>query len=133
LAALNHRGLVLANKGPNNNNHEDEYDENNENNEKSKIYFQSLYKEIEINKFFIELPDQEGAEALCIGNDWFSVATDTGYIRVFGFSGYEIVNFKIMRPFVALCAYENLLVIAFLDSVPMFGCQMIKARVFDVD
>ena len=56
MAALNHRGLVLANKGTNNN-QEDEYDENNENNEKSKIYFQSLYKEIEINKFFIELPD----------------------------------------------------------------------------
>ena len=41
---------------------------------------------------------------------------------MFGFSGLELINFKIMRPFVGLCAYENLLVVAFLDSVPMFGC-----------
>ena len=52
---------------------------------------------------------------------------------MFGFSGIEIYNFTLMRPLVALIAYENLLVVAYLDSVPMFGCQMIRANIYNVE
>ena len=59
--------------------------------------------------------------------------TDVGMVRVLGFSGVELTSWRLMRPLVSICAYENLLVVAYLDSVPMFGCQMIKARIYDID
>lgn len=41
----------------------------------------------------MELDDEEGAELVCIGNDWFAVWSDFGIVRVFGFYGIEILQF----------------------------------------
>jgi hypothetical protein len=49
------------------------------------------------------------------------VATDIGNIKVFCFAGIELYSWRLMRPLIALCGYENLLVAAYLDSVPIFG------------
>ena len=61
------------------------------------------------------------ADGVSIGNDWFSfISNNTVY--VYSFSGHLINSFDIAKPFVSMCAYEYLLVIVYLDSVPLFGC-----------
>lgn len=54
MASMNYRGVVLASRGPNNRElDEDGYAED----EPSRLYFIKFQKEIEENKFLIELPN----------------------------------------------------------------------------
>jgi hypothetical protein len=68
------------------------------------------------------LADDEGVDLVTLGAGWIGAVTDSGNVRVIGLSGVELITWKMMRPLVAMCAYEQLLVLAYLDSIPMFGC-----------
>jgi hypothetical protein len=50
------------------------------------------------------------------------VATDAGIVHIMSLSGLEMVTFTLTKPLVALAAYEYLLVVAYLDSPPIYGC-----------
>lgn len=52
---------------------------------------------------------------------------------VYAKSGIEIYSLTLTKPFVSMCAYEQLLVYCYHDSVPMYGCQNIKTRIYDIE
>jgi hypothetical protein len=55
MAAMNYRALILASKGPNNRDPDEEGYVNDQ--EPSRIYCENLHIEIEANKFVLELPN----------------------------------------------------------------------------
>lgn len=62
MAAMNYRGLILASKGPNNRDlEEDGYMNDEIANEPSKIYYESFFTDIDKNKykFILNLPNSE--------------------------------------------------------------------------
>jgi chromosome transmission fidelity protein 4 len=78
------------------------------------------------------LPEDEGAELLSIGNDWFAVLSDFGICRVISFCGLELYQFSTNRPIVSMCAYEHLLCLVYHDTLPILKNQQLKARIYDI-
>jgi hypothetical protein len=59
-------------------------------------------------------------------------ACSTEEIRVFDYCGNELHCICFDRRFVAMEAYEDLLVIVYHSSLPVFGCQALKMRIYRI-
>ncbi|CAK83745.1 unnamed protein product (macronuclear) [Paramecium tetraurelia] len=127
IGTLNYRGCVLASKGPN------DLDEQGYlvGDGKSIVFFQQFIGDVD--DFEFALPEEEGAELVAIGNDWFAIMSDHGICRVISFCGLELLEFNTNRAVVSMCAYEHLLCLVFHDTSPMLNQQVLKGRVYDID
>jgi len=74
----------------------------------------------------------ESVTAVAVGNEWVAVATEEA-IRVFDFGGNQLREIALDKKLVALAGYENLLAYVYHDTLPMWGCQSLRMRVFVVD
>ncbi|CAD8097954.1 unnamed protein product [Paramecium primaurelia] len=127
IGTLNYRGCVLASKGPN------DLDDQGYliGDGRSIVFFQQFIGDVD--DFEFQLPEEEGAELVTIGNDWFAIMSDHGICRVISFCGLELLQFNTNRAIVSLCSYEHLLCIVFHDTSPMLNQQVLKGRVYDID
>lgn len=67
-----------------------------------------------------------------MGSGWIAVANDSE-IKVFDMASHEIRSIAFDRQFVALRAFENVLVAVYHESVPMWDCQQLSMQLFLVD
>lgn len=67
-----------------------------------------------------------------LGNDWIAVALD-GSIIVYDLAGNHMNSISFDKSFVAMAAYEDLLALAYIDSVPIFGCQNIRMNIWNIN
>jgi hypothetical protein len=54
-------------------------------------------------------------------------------ILIFDLAGNNVNNIAFDRYVVQIAAYENLLAVAYVDSIPMFGCQNIKMNIWNIN
>ncbi|KAL4447139.1 hypothetical protein ABPG74_013991 [Tetrahymena malaccensis] len=138
MAAMNRQGFILASKAISSSQeyeseedferfdfHQDAYSY-------SCIYFQSLSKS-DKTLWSLKLGQDENVETLAIGDGWCAVQTDLQYIRIYSFSSMEQHCFCIDKPAVCISGYKNILAIVYLDGEPIYGCQSIKLKFFDVN
>ncbi|KAL4497286.1 hypothetical protein ABPG72_011221 [Tetrahymena utriculariae] len=137
MAAMNRQGFILASKAISSSQeyeseedferfdfHQDAYNY-------SCIYYQSLSKS-DKTLWSLKLGQDENAETVAIGDGWCAVQTDLQYIRIYSFSSMEQHCFCIDKPAVCISGYKNILAIVYLDGEPIYGCQSIKLKFFDV-
>lgn len=73
----------------------------------------------------------ENIQGVALGNAWLAVS-NTEEIRVFDFAGNELHCLCFDRRFVTIEAYEDLLAVVYHGTMPMWGCQNLRMRVYRV-
>lgn len=61
-----------------------------------------------------------------------AVALD-GCFVIYDLAGNFMSSISFDRKFVAMAAYEDILAFAYIDSVPMFGCQNIRMNIWNIN
>ncbi|KAJ3451000.1 wd repeat and hmg-box DNA binding protein [Anaeramoeba flamelloides] len=123
LGALSHYGVFFASQPENkNNNNTNENNNNNDNNKFEEIQTSTLlFKPLESwsshADWVYQLPKNENAIGLAVGNDFAAVATEKGYIRIFSFGALQKYIFSLPGPFVTMTTdgEDRLLIIYYTD------------------
>ncbi len=70
-----------------------------------------------------------------MGSGWVAAGRfkENSEIRVFDMIGHEIRMLSFDRPVVAMRAFENVLVVVYHESVPMWDCQQLAMQLYMID
>ena len=66
-----------------------------------------------------------------MGGSWIA-ASNPDEIRIFDYAGNELQCICFDRRFITMEAYEDLLAVVYHSSLPMWGCQNIKMRIYKI-
>ncbi|CDW81941.1 wd repeat and hmg-box dna-binding protein 1-like [Stylonychia lemnae] len=149
MASMNYSGLALASEAEKVN--EDDYEEDDleedemesdakkaEREQKklrkhSHIYFKPFSQYKTLRDWHYQLDLGENIECLANGSDWVAIYTNLNYVRVFSNEGIQKYIFSLATPLVSMTGYENLLSIAYHAGPPVYGCQAMKVRTYDMN
>ncbi|KAJ6234584.1 wd repeat and hmg-box DNA binding protein [Anaeramoeba flamelloides] len=122
LGALSHYGVFFASQPENKTNNTNENNNNNENNkfeeiQTSTLLFKPLDSWSSHADWVYQLPKNENAIGLAVGNDFAAVATEKGYVRIFSFGALQKYIFSLPGPFVTMTTdgEDHLLMIYYTD------------------
>lgn len=73
----------------------------------------------------------EKIQGVAIGANWVA-AINHEEIRVFDYAGNELHSICFDRRFMTMEAYEDLLVVVYHGTLPMWGCQSLKMRIYNI-
>lgn len=79
-----------------------------------------------------KVEEDEEIQGISLGNEWVAVALD-GAILIFDLAGNYMANISFDKNFIAMAAYEDLLAVVYVDSVPMWGCQNLRMNVWNIN
>jgi chromosome transmission fidelity protein 4 len=96
------------------------------------IQFVPFHNWRHIKPWMYELGGDEVVEVLGIGSHWAAAYTSKSFIRVFSHEGVQRFIFCMEAPVVVMCGYEDLLAVAYHQSVPLSGTQRVNLRIYNV-
>ena len=70
-------------------------------------------------------------QSICAGSEWVAVALESK-VLVLDLAGNNIRNIAFDKSFIAMAAYEDLLAIVYIDSIPLWGCENLKMNVWNM-
>jgi hypothetical protein len=70
-----------------------------------------------------------------MGSGWIAAAnvTTNSEIKIFDMAGHEIRTISFDRQLVAMRAFENILVMVYHESVPIWDCQQLSMQLYLID
>ena len=90
---------------------------------RSVVYFMPFQSWAHNAELTINLPPSEGATAVALGSDWFSVTTSKNYLRVFYHGGLECFPVLVPGKVVGMAGYGNLCAVVYHASAPFSPTQ----------
>ncbi|KAJ6242490.1 wd repeat and hmg-box DNA binding protein [Anaeramoeba flamelloides] len=136
LGALSHYGVFFASQPENKTNKTNGNNNNNDNNkfeeiQTSTLLFKPLDSWSSHADWVYQLPKNENAIGLAVGNDFAAVATEKGYVRIFSFGALQKYIFSLPGPFVTMATdgEDHLLIIYYTDH---FGTGGLNFKLINI-
>lgn len=126
LADMDLAGYVLATKGTAVK--DDEY-EDEINTKPAVLYYHSIKYD---NEWSVEFNKGDTLHSVSISNQYLFALNSNNLVRVYSHGGSELYNFTVDSPVVSMTSFENYLSLVVIQGFPVFGCQNLALKTYDV-